>query len=404
MDQTKFGKLKWIFLIVFLLCPISSHALEQVKLHLFYSKSCPHCASEKEMLKDLEKKYSNLSIEMYEVTQNPEYSELMDRVKKTLGTENSYVPYTVIGETGLTGYNDNIARQIEHFVERYSKEKSVDLVEKVKKEGYIPDYKEEDQNSNGKDTEESSITVPVFGDINAKTVSLPLLATVMGAIDGFNPCAMWVLLFLISMLIGMKDRKKMWILGVTFLCTSALIYLLFMVSWLKIAVSITSITWVQRGIAFVALVAGLWNLYSFYKSKDAGCMVVGEEKRKKTLSKIRKITSEKKFILAILGVMALAISVNIVELACSAGLPLVFTQVLALNDLSTFQYALYILIYIFFFLIDDLIVFIVAMITMKVSGISNKYAAYSHLIGGIIMVLIGILLFVKPEWLMFQFS
>ena len=129
-----------------------------------------------------------------------------------------------------------------------------------------------------------------------------------------------------------------------------------------------------------------------------------EEKRKKTLSQIKRITSESRFLLAILGVMLLAISVNIVELACSAGLPLVFTQVLALNNLTAFEYGTYIFFYILFFLIDDLFVFFIAMVTMKVTGISNKYAKYSHLIGGIIMVLIGILLFFKPEWLMLNFS
>lgn len=407
MDQTKHWRLSFLlFAVLFLFCPMVGNALEQVKLHLFYSQSCPHCANEKELLKELEKRYSNLSIEMYEVTQNPEYSNLMDQVKKTLGTENSYVPYTVIGDTGLTGYNDNIARQIEHFIERYSKEKSVDIVEKVKKEGYISDYKEQEDSNQEEENQNNTlpITVPFFGEIDAKAISLPLLATVMGAIDGFNPCAMWVLLFLISMLIGMKDRKKMWILGVTFLLTSAIIYLLFMISWLKVAISITSITWVQRGIAAIALIAGVWNLYSFSRSKDDGCMVVGEEKRKKTLSKIKRITSERSFLLALVGVITLAISVNIVELACSAGLPLVFTQVLAINELSTLEYAMNIFIYIFFFLFDDLLVFVIAMMTMKVSGISNRYAKYSHLIGGIIMVLIGILLFVKPEWLMFQFS
>lgn len=406
MDQTKHRILIWhlpffLFLVFYLFCPISGKALEKVKLYLFYSKTCPHCASEKVFLEELQQRYSNLEIEQLEVTQNEENSNLLTAIKEALECENSYVPYTVIGKIGLTGYNENIQSQIEHFVELYSKEGSVDIVDMIKKGKDVSSFLKEEEKIKIEDT---SITVPLFGKINPKSVSLPLLATVMGFIDGFNPCAMWVLLFLISMLMGMKDRKKMWILGLTFLVTSAIIYLLFMVSWLKIAVSITSIQWIQKLISAIALLAGIWNLYSFYKAKDAGCLIVKEEKRKKTLSKIKKITSEKRFFLAILGVMALAISVNIVELACSAGLPLVFTQILAINELSTVSYATNIFIYILFFLIDDLIVFFIAMFTMKLSGVSNKYAKYSHLIGGLIMLLIGILLFFKPEWLMFQFS
>jgi hypothetical protein len=75
--------------------------------------------------------------------------------------------------------------------------------------------------------------------------------------------------------------------------------------------------------------------------------------------------------------------------------------VLAMNNLSTVNYYLYILLYILFFMIDDLIVFFVAMFTLKMTGITNKYARYSHLIGGAVMILIGILLIFKPEWLMF---
>ena len=116
---------------------------------------------------------------------------------------------------------------------------------------------------------------------------------------------MWVLLFLISMLLGMKDRKRMWFLGLTFLTTSALIYLMFMVSWLKIALSISSISYVRILIALVALIGGIVNLYSYFKSDDSGCNVVDDKKRKKMFSKIKKLTSEKSFILALIGVMGL---------------------------------------------------------------------------------------------------
>ena len=103
-----------------------------------------------------------------------------------------------------------------------------------------------------------------------------------------------------------------------------------------------------------------------------------------------------------IGIITLAVSVNLIELACSAGLPLLFTQILSFNNLSSFEYGLYIGLYILFFMIDDLIIFFIAMFTMKVTGLSNKYTKWSHLIGGLIMLLIGILLLVKPGILMFN--
>ena len=201
----------------------------------------------------------------------------------------------------------------------------------------------------------------------------------------------------------MNDRKKMWILGSTFLITSAVVYLLFMVAWLNITLKMRDIAILRMIIAFIALIAGAINLNSYFKANESGCTVVESNKRKKIINYIKKFTSEKYFFLALIGIMGLAFIVNLIELACSAGLPLLFTQILAINDLSKFMYALNIGIYIFFFLIDDLIIFIIAMITFKVTGISTKYTKYSHLIGGIIMLLISILMIFKPEWLMFNF-
>jgi hypothetical protein len=140
------------------------------------------------------------------------------------------------------------------------------------------------------------------------------------------------------------------------------------------------------------------------RKNDAGCEVVDDKKRKKIFTRIKEITLEKRFILSIFGIMALAISVNAIELACSAGLPLIFTQVLALNDLGTVKYIIYLLLYIFFFLLDDIIIFTVAMLTLNIKGISSKYGKYSHLIGGIVMVIIAVLMIFKPEWLMFNFK
>ena len=249
-----------------------------------------------------------------------------------------------------------------------------------------------------------TFSLPLIGKVNMKNVSLTTSAIVIGLVDGFNPCAMWILLFLISVLIGMKDRKRMWTLGLTFLLTSALVYMLIMLSWINIAVKITTIVWIRNIIALVAIIGGLLNLRSFIKSNDSGCDVVDKNKRKTIFNKIKKFTHEKSFFLALVGVMGLAISVNLVELACSAGLPIVFSELLALNNVSSFMKFMYTLIYIFFFLIDDLIIFFIAMLTMKVSGISTKYNKYSHVLGGIIMLVVGILLIFKPEWLMFQFK
>lgn len=394
-------KLKYIFLVLLLfLVVLPVKAKEKITIYLFYSDTCPHCREEKEFLGEflIDK---DIDLKMYEVTKNEDNNRLLTLVKESLGCTNNYVPYTVIGKTGLTGFSQTTASQIEYFVSKYSEEEYIDIVSRVIEANDVVKIEE---NSNN-EKQDSNITLPIIGKVDSKKVSLPLVATIIGFVDGFNPCAMWVLIFLISMLIGSKNKKRMFLLGTIFLLTSALIYMLFMLAWLKIMLSALQINIIKIIIGIIAIIGAIWNLKSFYNSlkKDVGCEIVNDNKRKRIINKIKKFTSEKSLLLSIIGIIGLAISVNFIEFACSAGWPVVFTEILALNDLNGISYFIYILIYIFFYLIDDLVIFIIALATLKITGISNKYNKYSHLIGGILMLIIGILMIFKPEVLMMNF-
>lgn len=416
-----------IVFAVFLLLPVSAKADEKViNIHLFYGNGCPHCAAEEEFLTDYLKDRTDVKLYKYEVWYDSNNQELLSKVQKEMGTTNKNgVPFTVIGKKTIVGYADGVTdEQIKDAINYYlnndyrdyageitGKVKKTEVKEDTTKDESKTEDKKENKIEKADDTKDSdqtdeNVTVPVLGKINAKKVSLPILAVVLGFVDGFNPCAMWILIFLITMLFNMKDRKKMWILGLTFILTSGIVYLMFMLAWLNLATFISKIAFIRLLIAVIALVVGLINVYKYIdslKKKDEGCDVVDKKDRKKIMEKIISITHEKKFIIALLGIMVLAASVNIIELMCSIGIPLLFTQILAMNNLSTFSYMIYMFIYIFFFLIDDIVIFVISMVTLKVTGLSTKYTKYSHLIGGIIMLIIGLLLIIKPELLMFNF-
>ena len=347
-------------------------------------------------------KYKSVKLETYEVWHNKENDKKRIEVEKILGEEAAGVPYMIIGTNVIQGFASSMKSEIRDIIDYY-----------VDGNYYDPagDYL---HNTNTKNLEklhyekenEEEYDVPILGKINAKNASLLLVSIIIGAVDGFNPCAMWILLFLLSLLISTKDRRKMWILGLTFILTSGVVYLLFMLSWLNVAKYTSSIIFVRYLIGIFALVFGSINLYRFIKGlkqKDVGCDVTDAAKKRKIMDKIRKILSENKLLFAIIGIMLLAISVNLIELLCSLGLPVMFTEILGLNDLSHFEYGIYMLVYILFFLVDDLVIFIIAMKTLKLKGISNKYMKYSHLIGGLIMLITGLLMILKPAWLLFNF-
>ena len=385
---------------------------KEVNVYMFYGKTCPHCEEALKYLNSIKDEH-DLKIHKYEVWYNDDNKKLMKEIGDYLDINVSGIPFTIINNTGIIGYSSETTS--ETYLYHINKAKEDDFVDNVgiklgavkgeiKKQTSISKtsktnkQKKEDRNT-------YKIKVPLLGKVNLKKLSLPVVAILIGTVDGFNPCAMWILLFLISTLIGMKDKKRLWILGSTFLISSALVYLAFMVSWLEFAKVISGIKLVRMAIALVALIGGILNLRSYIKSlgNADGCDVVNAKKRKKIFTKVRKFTHEKSFILAILGIILLAASVNIIELACSAGLPVIFTQLLAMNNLSGLEYALYIIIYIMFFMLDDFVIFFISIKTMELTGVSTKYSKFSHLIGGILMLLIGILLVLKPEWLMFNF-
>ena len=391
-------KLVKIFLLLFIiLIPFNTFALSKdykdivykvvdkkveegkINLYLFHSDSCSHCAKEKSFLKSIEDKYPNLNIYMFEVSKNSENYSLMKSVKALFKESSTGVPFTVVGEETFLGYNSFVGEQIEKTVQEY-----LEIDEKTEKE-------------------KNTFNLPLIGEIDAKDASIPVIAIVLGLIDGFNPCAMWVLLFLINMFFGMKNKKKMFILGYTFLLTSGLVYFLSMLG-ISFILDLTAIKSLQVLIAIVAIVAGILNIKKSIMTKnESGCHVVDDKKRKKVLKKTNKIINEKNILLAIVGVVALAVSVNIVELACSLGFPAIFSEILALNNIQGGLRIIYLLLYVLFYLLDDLVVFTLAVCTLTISTRSTKYTKYVNLVAGIIMLLMGILLIVKPEWVMLNF-
>ena len=384
-----------------------------VNIYLFYSDTCPHCAAEKKLLNEIMDEYDNIRLYKYEVNTDNNL-QLMFEVAKLFDTEVSGVPFTIIADKIYKGFNyDDYKSRLLGTIEYYSEHGYKDIVGEYIGGIELPKYEVVENTDNNDDDNNFNEYVEDFGnhkisflgfEINTKNLTLPVVSILIGLVDGFNPCAMWVLLFLISMLIGTKDKKRMWSLGIAFLFTSALIYLLFMIAWLNVATFLTSVNIIRLLLGLVAIFGGAFNLYGYFKNrKSSGCTVVNDKKRNKIFDKIKKFTQEKNFWLALIGVIILAVSVNIVELACSAGLPVMFIEILSINNLTIVEEIIYIGLYMLFFLIDDLIIFFIAMTTMQVTGFSTKYGKLSKIIGGILLLLIGLLLIFKPEWLMFNF-
>jgi len=408
-----------IFFLLYLLFASPILAQDQkVNLYIFYSNSCPHCAKEEQFLKNIQPNHTYLKIHPIEISNQENYKLYSFILQKILKLDKGGVPLTIVGNSSLQGYQDDqtTGAQIVKLINQFHQQGDPDIVGQI-----ILSYQDDPteltlpiptltpeptqyQTTPIIHQQESNIIkIPLIGNINTKTISLPLLTIIIGILDGFNPCAMWVLIFLISLLLNMQDRKKMWIIGSTFIIASSIVYFLFMTAWLNFFLLLGFTFWIRIAIGLLALGTGTYYLKDYFTNKQGVCKVTNLKQRKTIMDNLKAAVNKQNLLLSLIGIIILAFAVNLIELVCSAGLPAIYTQVLILNNLPTWQYYGYLLLYILFFMIDDLIIFIIAMITLKTVTESHKYARLSHLIGGILIFIIGFLLLFKPSLLTFSF-
>lgn len=355
---------------------------EKAEIHFFYSITCSHCKVEKEFLGTLKEKYPQIEIKEYEITGSRQNQEILKEFYeryKVPRTEWGLVPVTFTSNDYFVGFDQQIGQDIENC-----------LIECM----------------NGGEAAPRKIRVPILGEIDTSKVSLPVLAIILGGMDGFNPCAMWVLLFLVTLLMNVRSKKRMYLIGGTFILASGVIYYLILAAWLNLFLAISYVNITRILIGVFALGVGVWQINNFRKYRPGVCKVtegggIQGKLRERLKNQAKKIVSSPMNLGILGGIIILALGVNLVEFFCSAGLPAIFTRILTLNQVPTIEYHLYLLLYTFVFMLDDLIIFSLIVFAISKIGFTEKYNRWTTLIGGIIILIMGLLLIFKPELLMF---
>jgi len=372
---------RWI-IPVFILCLVSagfaSAAPAAVQIDFFYSATCPHCAAEEEFLNNLQIKYPAIEIKSYEVTGSTDNQALLKDFYQKYNVperERGFVPATFTPTRYFVGFNEQVGQDIESCL----------VACLAGGEATSPKFK-----------------IPLLGEIDAKNISLPLLTVVLGTLDGFNPCAMWVLVVLVSLLLATKSRKKIALVGGIFIFAEGLLYFLFMAAWLNalLLMSFVALTRILVGVFGIAF--GVWRIRDFITWKPGVCKVVDEKKEGKILQRMKNVLKPSAVPATVLGVIVLAFGVNLVEFFCSAGFPVIYTRILSAQGISTLQYYLYLAFYNLFYMLDDFIVFGVAFFTLSRFNFSDKYNRYSTLVAGVLILILGAIMIFKPELLVFH--
>lgn len=339
------------------------------RLHVFFQPDCPHCHRAIEFLKT----QPDIAYDLHDVS-TIVGERLLETVVKELAIAetNLGVPLFVYGQRYLIGFDsaETTGRELRDLV--------------IKSEFATPSGMPK------------SIRLPIFGEIDPSHYSLFALTAVMALADGFNPCAMWVLIYLISLIAGLQERAKIWWLVGTFVLASGVLYFLLMTAWLNTFLIIGYVRPLTQFIALAAIGFGIDHIYELVWNRGVIACEVGDvEQRQRTMHRIRDIVAAPVGIASLALMTGLAFAINSVEFLCSAALPAMYTHILALMDLSSAAYYGYIALYVLFFMLDDLVIFGLA--AFAVQGVlDTRYAAFSRAAGGVVLLGLGVWMLMRP--------
>lgn len=413
MSQTTWMWRAWLVLGMFTLVipflgnaqtsAVSTEATDEPVIYMFGRDDCKFCKNEKEFLDA-----NQLSWVFLNVTQDAEAKELFDQIT-TKHDLSKVTPVTVIGSVVLQGYDSDMTTGVK-ITDALETEVGTPYPTLEEHIANAPVYdvvsgKGCDENGlecGGEDATAFIFDLPFVGIVDLKSFSLFTLSVMLGVIDGFNPCAMWVLITFLTLLSQAGSRKKMIFMAGLFIVAEAIMYNLILNVWYKTWDFIALDQYVTPAVGLLAIGGGLFFLWRWNKNKDAAlvCDITDLETQSKTIGKFQAIIHQPVTIASVLAILVIAFSVNIIEFACSIGIPQAYTKILDLNALSFIEQQWYILLYTLGYMVDDIVVFGLAIWGYsRLQAHGGKYAQLSLLIGGVLMLILGIILVANPSLL-----
>lgn len=377
--------MKKIFLSLFLFLLIPLGAKAEVVVNLFYGDTCAFCHQERIYLDSLERQFGdNIIVREYEVWNNKENNDLMMDVKDNFDDKGDGVPYTVIGNKTYIGISEEIKDSIRTDILDGIKYPKLDSVEYIKSGKEVP--------TNLLIDGDRMLSLPVMGEVNLDKDSSTILSFVMGVLDAFNPCSIWIFVVLTGLLLAIYDKKKRTKLGLTFVTVASLVYFIFMLTNVNMVISEVPLMVLRLGVSIALIVVGALFIDSFIKF---------EKKDKSYLGKLQALTDKREMPIFIVIMAALSMVVSTVQIAGSGGMPVLFEIAMDVNEISGFTYGLRIFNYILsFFLVNLAMLFIITKLIDRLV-MNTTLRSYSRLIGGILILLAVAFLIFFPEVLRF---
>ncbi|MBL6987295.1 MAG: glutaredoxin [Methylobacter sp.] len=364
-------------------------------IDVFVRNGCSHCAKAELFLQELKREQPTLKIVIHDVSQEPASLKQLQLYAKNHGIGAVRVPAFKVGEQLIVGYSDETTtgQLIRNALAQAQPSQNQDTSGSCEAEQSL---------SCEAATDDSTQAVqPFFIDFFSRRLSLdevglPLFTLAMGLLDGFNPCSMWVLILIISLLASMKNRLRMFAIAGTFIVVEGFAYFVFMAAWLNFFMFIGLSRISEISIAAIALLAGMINLKDFRFYGRGVSLSIPYAAKPGIYARIRDILQAKNLTGALLGTVILAILVQIVEFMCTSGFPAIYTRILTLQHLSSLSYYGYLILYNIAYMLDDIIVLAIGIITLSQRRLQEKEGRWLKLISGLLMIGLGGYLIIYP--------
>ena len=381
------------------------HAVKKVIVYFFWGKGCPHCEEERQFLDEL-KRMQPLEIRDYEVWHNKKNAGLMSAMLQAHGVKSSGVPVTFVGDQMFSGFTEQTRLSLGKTIEKCRLVPCGDPGEVPGKTGNpartakIRPFNAVTTAAADKVKEtEISVSIPFLGELDSRNSPLPVLTLIIAGMDSFNPCAFFVLLTLLGLLVHAQSRKKMLLIGAIFVFFSGVIYFLFMAAWLNLFLVMGQVAVITTIAGVVSLVIAGINIKDFFLFKQGVSLTIPDSAKPRLFDRMRKLLRSTSLVSIMIGAIVLAIAANFYELLCTAGFPMVFTRILTLNNLSTTTYYLYLVLYNIVYVIPMLIIVLGFTSTLGRRQLTEWQGRVLKLISGFMMLGLGAILLINPALL-----
>lgn len=400
----KLRLLLFLALIALLVIPTSAQdtPADTIPIYLFWGDGCPHCAREKLFLAQLTQSFPKVEVRAFEVWYNAENRALMEQFATAFGFEPSGVPATFIADRYWVGYSDSVGRQIIDTVYACLEQTCPDvgallLAGEPPETAVAAASAQASASSLAPVAAASVITLPLIGEIDLAAQSLGVSTALIAFVDGFNPCSLWVLSILLALVIHSGSRRRIVLVGTTFLIVTSVAYIVFILGLFGVLSFVGYLGWIQVAVALIALAFALINIKDYFWYKQGVSLTIPDSQKPRLYRQMRGVMAPDKTLLAVVGATgAMALGVTLLELPCTSGLPVLWTNMIVANAVPTGSFILLLALYMLIFLIDELALFLTAVFTLRVSKFEEKHGRVLKLVGGMVMLALALVMVLEP--------